>query len=179
VSERDTQLYSMSYVCTIEDAISTPGGSYASLPNAGKFEQALDSSCSCRRKEQGWAEALAEAEARAQRHSGDILVTPEISEQMSRPAAAPKIGVAPANATDADASALAERPDPQALVVDANGVDLDLNAAAAALSRETSGIGDEKDADGAHYGLNQGQIVEQEGPDGSVKRVRIVAPTLY
>jgi hypothetical protein len=33
--------------------------------------------------------------------------------------------------------------------------------------------------DAAHYGLNQGQIVEEEGPDGSVKRVRVVAPELY
>jgi hypothetical protein len=31
----------------------------------------------------------------------------------------------------------------------------------------------------AHYDLNQGQVVEQIGPDGSARRVRIVAPTLY
>jgi hypothetical protein len=175
----ETRLYSMPFGGTIQDSGSTSGLPYANLTNAGKFEQALDSNCSCRRKEQSWAEALAGVEARLQRHSGDILVTPEISEQMARPAVPPEIGVAPANATDADALALAETPEPQALVLDANGVDLDLNAAAAALSRETSGIGDEKDAGGAHYGLNQGQIVEQKGPDGSVKRVRIVAPTLY
>ena len=41
-----------------------------------------------------------------------------------------------------------------------------------------SGIG-EGEAGAAHYGLNQGQIVAEEGPDGSVKRVRIVAPELY
>jgi hypothetical protein len=41
-----------------------------------------------------------------------------------------------------------------------------------------SGIG-VNETGGAHYGFSQGQIVEQKGPDGSVKRVQIVAPTLY
>ena len=49
------------------------------------------------------------------------------------------------------------------------------NAATAAVSRETSGIGVDETG-GEHYGLDQGQIVEQKGPDGTVKRVRIVVP---
>jgi hypothetical protein len=89
---------------TIEESVSMSGLPYASLPNSGKFEQAVDQDCSCRRKGQSWAEALAGIEARLQRHPGDILVTPEISEQMSRPAALP-ISVAKAHATDADARA--------------------------------------------------------------------------
>ena len=151
---------------------------YGSLPNAGKFEQTVDQSCSCRRKDQSWAEALAEIEARLQRHPGDILVTPEISEQMSRPAPPPRVSVAKARATETDALALVEKPDPQPVVLDVNGVDLSLNAATAAVSRETSGIGVEE-AGSEHYGLKQGRIVEHKGPDGAVKRVRIVAPTLY
>ena len=174
----ETQLYSMPFGGTIEESVSVSGLPYASLPNAGKFEQAVDQNCSCRRKGQSWAEALAEVEARLQRHSGDILVTPEISEQMSRPAAAPKISVEKAHATDADALALVEKPEPQSVVLDANGVDFNLNAATAAVSRETSGIGVEETG-GAYYGLNQGQIVEQNSADGSVKRVRIIAPALY
>jgi hypothetical protein len=51
---------------------------------------------------------LATADHDQMRHSGDILVTPEISEQMARPAQAPKVSVTPAHATDADALALAE-----------------------------------------------------------------------
>jgi Protein of unknown function (DUF2865) len=174
----ETQLYSMPFGGTIEDSASMSGLPYASLPNAGKFEQAVDQNCSCRRKDQSWAEALAGIEARLQRHPGDIVVTPEISEQMSRPAAPAPISVAKARATDADALALAQKPEPQPVVLDVNGVDSHLNAATAAVSRETSGIGVEETS-GAHYGLRQGQIVEQKGPDGSVKRVRIVAPTLY
>jgi hypothetical protein len=71
---------------------------------------------------------------------------------------------------------MAEKTEPPTPVLDANGVDLNLSAATAALSRATSGI----DVDGtrgpAHYGVNQGQIVEQQGPDGAIRRVRIVAP---
>lgn len=174
----DVQLYSMPVGGKIDDAVSVSGRSYADLPNAGKFEQTLDPNCSCRREGQGWAEALAEAEARARRHSGDILVTPEMSERMSRPAVVPKASVAAAYASDADAQALVETAEPPTVLLDANGVDMDLSAAAATLSHETSGVG-VGDAGGAYYGLNQGQIVEQVDPSGSVKRVRIVGPTLY
>jgi hypothetical protein len=173
----ETQVYSMPFGGTIEDSVSISGSPYASLPNAGKFEQAVDQNCSCRRKDQSWAEALAGLEARLQRHSGDILVTPAISEQMSRPAAAPPISVAKALATEAGALAQVQKPEPQPVVLDVNGVDSNLNAATAAVSRETSGIGVEETG-GAHYGLMQGQIVEQKGPDGTVKRVRVVSPTL-
>ena len=173
----DVQLYSMPLGGEIEDAVSTSGGLYANFSNAGKFEQTLDPNCSCRRKELGWAQALAAAEARAQRHTGDILVTPEISEQMSRPVVVPKASAAAAYASEADALALVEMSEPPTLLLDANGVDIALSAAAAALSHETSDIGE--GAPGvAHYGLNQGQIVEEEGPGGSIKRVRIVGPAL-
>jgi hypothetical protein len=175
----EMQLFSMPFGGTIEGSVSMSGLPYASLPNAGKFEQAIDQDCSCRRKGQSWSEALAGIEARLQRHSGDILVTPAISEQMSRPAPPLQINAAKAHATDADALALAEKPEPQPVVLDANGVDSKLNAATAAVSRETSGIGVEESGGVAHYSLNQGQVVEQKGPEGSIKRVRIVAPTLY
>ena len=169
----DTQLYSMPLYGTIEEAASTSGSRYGDLPNAGKFEQGLDPNCSCRRKDQSWAEALADAEKKAQRHSGDILVTPEISEQMSQPVAEPKASVTAADAADTDALALADKIEPPTLVLDANGVDLDLNAATAALSRATSGISVDE-ARPARYGLNYGRIVEQNYSDGTVRRVRIV-----
>jgi hypothetical protein len=172
----ETQLYSMPFGGTIEQSVSMSGLPYWNLPDAGKFEQAVDQSCSCRRKEQSWAEALAGVEARLPHHTGDILVTPKISEQMSRPAAPPPISVAKAHGTDADALALVQKPEPQPVVLDANGVDLNLNAATAAVSREASGIGVEETGGSAYYGLNQGHIMEQKAPDGSVKRVRIVAP---
>jgi hypothetical protein len=162
---------------TIEEAASSTGARYGELANAGKFEHALDTNCSCRRKGQGWAEALADAEKKAQRHAGDILVTPEISEKLSRPPPEPN-PIAVADAADTGAVALAEKTGAPTLILDANGVDLDLNAATAVLSRATSGI-DVGETGIAYYGLNQGQVVEQKSQDGSVKRVRIVAPRLY
>jgi hypothetical protein len=171
----ETQLYFMPFDGTIEDSVSISGLPYASLPKAGKFEQALDQNCSCRRKDQSWAEALAGAEAKAQRHPGDVLVTPEIAEQMSRPAAETKASVVVAGTADADL-AMAEKTEPPTPVLDANGVDLNLSTATAALSRATSGIDVDGTGGAVHFGLNQGQIVEQKGPDGTVKRVRIVAP---
>ena len=59
---------------------------------------------------------------------------------MSRRAPEPK-AIAVADAADTGAVALAEKTGASALVLDADGVDLDLNAATAALSRATSGIG--------------------------------------
>ena len=51
------------------------------------------------------------------------------------------------------------------MVLDATGVDLDLNAATAAASRETSGIGVEETVGGAHCVFDQGRILEQKGSD--------------
>jgi hypothetical protein len=69
----ETQLYSMPFGGTIEESVSSSGLPYASLPNAGKFEQAVDQDCTCRRKDQSWAEALAGGEASAPlgRYPGD------------------------------------------------------------------------------------------------------------
>jgi hypothetical protein len=94
---------------------------------------------------------------------------------MSQPAVETKASVAAVGTADADL-VMVEKTEPATPILDANGVDLNLSAATAALSRATSGI----DVDGiggpAHYGVNQGQIVEQKGPDGTMRRVRIVAP---
>ena len=45
---------------------------------------------------------------------------------------------------------------------------------AASISRETSGIHDEDGQHAASYGLNQGKTVEEAGPDGQTRRVRIL-----
>ena len=86
----DMALYSFPFGGTIEEAASPTGEPYANLPNAGKFEKSFDPSCSCRRKGQSWAEALADAEARYGHEKHDILVTPEKSAEMARPIIDPK-----------------------------------------------------------------------------------------
>ena len=176
-------LYSMPSGGTIEEAVSATGERYADLPNAGKFEQTYDASCSCRPLGQSWAEALAAAEARYGGRAHDVVVTPELAEKMSRPAQDPKASPAGIDALNADATALVEAAEPSVpaaptLDLDADGVDAGLSAAAAAISRETSGITDGAGQAAPHYGLNQGRVVEQTDPQGFPRRVRIIAPMI-
>jgi hypothetical protein len=49
------------------------------------------------------------------------------------PAAPPQISVGKAHASDADALALVQKPEPQAVVLDVNSVDFNLDAATAAV----------------------------------------------
>ena len=194
----DVALYSFPFGGTINEAVSTGGEPYVNLPNALKFQQTYDASCSCRRKGESWAQALAGAEAKYGHEAKDILVTPEKSLELSRPivakadpkakaknaktAAPPPAPPPPAPPTDA-ATAEAATPDAQGNIasgqsLDASGTDTALSAAAATVSRETSGIGGGDAQTGASYGLKQGQTVTEEGPDGAKRKVRIVGPTL-
>jgi Protein of unknown function (DUF2865) len=198
----DMALYSFPFGGTVDEAASATGEPYANLPNAGKFEKAYDPSCSCRRKGQTWAEALADAEARYGHEKHDILVTPEKSAEMARPIIDPKAKPA----TDAKGKAVAPNapllagpgatpgpglgPTPGATpgttssdtaiapVLDASGADTKLSAAAATVSRETSGIAGD-DLEGAKsFSVKQGRSVEVTGPDGVKHPVRIVGPAL-
>jgi hypothetical protein len=160
----DVTFYSFPFGATIEEAVSSTGEPYGRLPNAGKFEQTYDPTCSCRAPGQSWAEALANAEVKYGRHSHDIVVSVEDAERMSRP-------VRPA-ATDP-----AEPGDATPVALDINGVDTTLSAAAAATSRETSGIREEDAQRPVSFGLKQGQTVEEKGSDGSTRRVRVLPAT--
>ena len=165
----DVTLYSFPFGGTIEEAVSSTGEPYAHLPNAGKFEQTYDRSCSCRAPGQSWAEALAGAEAKYGRHSHDIVVSVEDAERMSRPVEDPKAKPA---ATDP-----VEPGNEAPVALDINGVDTTLRAAAAAVSCETSGIRDEDAQRPVRFGLNQGQTIEGKDPDGSTRRVRVLPAT--
>ena len=156
--------------------MSADGEPYNRLPNAHKFEQSYDTTCSCRRPGKSWAEALAYAEARFGRSARDIVVTLEKSQEMSRPIEDPKARLLQANAAKTDATDAVEGADSASIELDLNRVDTRLAAAAAAISRETSGIKGGETLPGAHYGLKEGRIVGQTAPNGSSRRVRIVAP---
>jgi hypothetical protein len=175
----DMALYSFPFGGTIDEAASPTGEPYANLPNAGKFQQTYDPNCSCRRKGQSWAEALADAEARYGHEKHDILVTPEKSAELARPIVDPK-AKPPADPKAKPAAPGAEPATDtgSAPVLDANGADTKLSAEAATISREGSGIAG-GDAQGAKsFSLNQGRTVEVTGPDGVKRLVRIVGPTL-
>ena len=168
----DVALYSFPFGGTIEQAISTSGEAYPNLPNAGKFEQAYDPNCSCRRQGENWAEALAFAEAKYGRHSSDILVSVEAAERMSRPV---QDSAARPAAADRDQNrAPAVQPPPG---LDINGVDLSLRAATAAISRDSAGIREDDTEDAASFGLNVGHTMEESSPDGSIRHVRVLPST--
>ena len=169
----DVALYSFPFGGTIEEAVSSAGEPYASLPNAGKFEQTNDPACSCRAPGQSWAEALAAAEARYGRHSSEIPISVEAAERMSRPAQDPTAKPAAADPAQIRAAPPVGLP----TVVDVNGVDTTLSAATAAISRESSGIRDEDGESVTSYDVKQGQTVEETAPDGSIRRVRVLPST--
>jgi hypothetical protein len=198
----DMALYSFPFGGTIEEAASPTGEPYANLPNAGKFEKAYDSSCSCRRKGQSWADALADAEARYGHEKHDILVTPEKSAEMARPiidpkakltidskgkpitpnasllagpGATPVLGPVPASGANPGAPSLDTATAP---VLDANGADTKLSAAAATVSREGSGIAGDDPQSAKSFSVKQGRVVQATGSDGVKRSVRIVGPTL-
>ncbi len=195
----DVQLYSFPFGGTINQAVSPTGERYIDMPNALKFQQTFDSTCSCRRKGESWAQALANAEAKYGHESRDILVTPEKSAEMARPIIAKAAADPKAKVQKTSAKAIAPAPDAAAQAagvatpapgaatpasgdvtpsLDANGADAALSAAAAAVSREASGIAGGDTRSGAVYGKGQGQTVTETGPDGVMRKVRIVAPTL-
>jgi hypothetical protein len=60
--------------------------------------------------------------------------------------------------------------------LDINDIDTGLRAAAATMSRATAGIKYDEGRSGADYGLHQGQTVDEAGPDGRTRRVRILPP---
>ncbi|MHB2167934.1 DUF2865 domain-containing protein [Alsobacter sp. R-9] len=68
-----------------DQAISADGTPYSSLPNAFRYRQTYDNTCSCRRPGQSWSEALADAERLVSTRKTDIIVTEQKSQEMSRP----------------------------------------------------------------------------------------------
>src|SRR3984957_12976134 len=149
-------LYSLPFGGTIDEAVSINGEPYANLSNAHKFEQTFDASCSCRAPGQSWAEALAAAEAKYGHHPHDVIVTQEQSLRMSRPLKDPNETPAVPQSAQGDATTAAESVEP-ADNLDINGVDTGLKAAAAAMSRGTSGIQYEGAQREANYGLHPWQ----------------------
>jgi hypothetical protein len=161
----DVSLYTYPPSGQIEQAVSINGAKYMDSPNALKYRQSVDPTCSCKRKGESWADALAGAEAKLGRESkGDVFVTPEKSIELSRP----KFDAKAKAKTPADAKATPAA-DP---TVDA------LSQQAATISREASGIAGGDAQTGAKYGEGQGQTVDSVGPDGVKRKVRIIDPTL-
>jgi Protein of unknown function (DUF2865) len=174
----DVGLYTYSPSADIQTAVSISGARYMDSPNALKYRKALDNTCSCRRRGQSWAEALAGAE---QRLGGmgktDIIVTPEKSAELSRPKPDPKAKPGKATPPAADPPKIVA-PDPKAAAQDQAPIDPLLGQQAATVSRESSGIAGGDATSGPLVTKGQGQTQEVTGADGVKRRVRIIDPTL-
>lgn len=68
----------------VNQAMSISGQPYASLPNAFRYRQALDASCSCRRPGESWSQALKNVDDSTV-EQGDIVVNDQRARQMSQP----------------------------------------------------------------------------------------------
>jgi len=165
----------------IDEAVSSAGVRYMDSPNALKYRTSYDPNCSCRRRGQTWADALAAAETKLGHETkSDIIVTAEKSVELSRPKADPKAkGPTPApSATPSPVASATPGGVKPAPGTDAEGVDTVLSQETATVSRETSGIAAGDAQSGAYVGAEQGQTAEVIGPDGVKRRVRIIDPTL-
>src|SRR6202022_2893468 len=85
----------------MNQAVSSNGQPYSALPNAFRFRQEFNPSCSCQAPGQTWSDALKSIDDKAAaEQQGDIIVTEESAKKMSRPLrkaarAATKRGAAP------------------------------------------------------------------------------------
>jgi hypothetical protein len=164
----ETNVYTYPASGDIDQAVSIDGQPYKSLPNAGKYRTKFDPKCACKPPNQSWVQALAQAEALLGRQpKSDLIVTPEKAEELSRPktrpsAWTPKILAAPSQAPDDPATAM----------------DAAASASAPTASNASSGISAGKIAPSASYGLSDGEMREAKDPDGTPRRVRVIAPKL-
>ena len=81
-----TEVYFMPRGGDLKQAANQYGQRYAALPNAFKYRKERDASCACKAQNQSWGEVLAHVEPMIKQGKDDILVTPERSLELARPA---------------------------------------------------------------------------------------------
>jgi hypothetical protein len=178
-------------------AASADGEAYSDLPNAFRFEKAFDKTCSCKPANQNWAQALGNAEQLLGHDDrGDIVVTPEKSEELLRAVANvptdpkkkkfDKNAIAKVLGKDSGKDSGTSLPaDPAKAAIEqekksadeATARDAAAAAAAPTASGESSGI-EKKDAKSQVIGKDEGTKTEAADPNGGRRKVRIIAPQL-
>lgn len=129
----------------MKTAVSIDGDAYTSLENAFKYEKAVVPQCSCRKPGQSWSEALVDAERLlGEGRKGDIIVTPEKAEELSRPqqpGQAGGKGKAKGKAAAFDPQAMKKLLEQQKRAADAESEEeRAMGARAPTASQESSGI---------------------------------------
>lgn len=98
----------------ISQAVSLKGKPYIRLANAFKFQKSFDSSCACKKDGESWAQLLQKAESMIERRPGDLIVTAQKAEELSRPKLARIAARANAKGGDpAKTSTVAQKVDPK------------------------------------------------------------------
>jgi Protein of unknown function (DUF2865) len=133
---------------------------YTSLANAFKYRKTFDESCACKKPNESWAVVLRKAESMLDQRKGDLIVTAEKAEELSRPKVVQARKAADKKA-DEEEKAAAESA-----------------AAAPTASKESSGIGPQSIETTAVVGQNEGATQEVAAENGQKKRVRVIAPNL-
>jgi hypothetical protein len=185
----EVALYSYPPSGDINEAVGADGTRYADLPNALKYRKSVDSTCTCRRRGQSWAQALADAEALLGERKTDIIVTQEKSDELARAKPDPKAksdskakpgkpNTADAGKTPATDPNNPAAPASSAGAQDPSPTDVLLGQQQNTVSRENSGIASGDASSGPSYSKGQGQTEVETGPDGVKRRVRIIDPTL-
>jgi hypothetical protein len=139
-------------------AVSLNGRPYASIANAFKYKKAYDSSCACKKDNESWAVVLRKAESMLEQRKGDIIVTAEKAEELSRP------------------KVVQARKAVEKKVQDEAKEQAETAAAAPTASKESSGIGPQSIE--ANRVVNQAEGAKKDvvTGDGQKRTVRIVAP---
>jgi Protein of unknown function (DUF2865) len=105
-------------------AVSINGQPYSSSPNAFRYRQEFNPTCSCKAAGQTWADALKGIDDKATaEQQGDIIVTEDSAKKMSRPL--PKAAQAAARKGAAPASTAATAPAPDTSTSTAPSTDSD------------------------------------------------------
>ncbi len=165
----ETQVFFMPGGADIDRAATRDGTPYMSLPAAKKFQSSRDPACFCKSPQQTWANAMQGVEDIVETRKGDIVVSQEQAQAMSRP----KVALNPADKRGAK-----NQPAPRP----ANSAESEVAASLPESALPTggnasAGIGPSIAREriiSASGGTRQ-QVV---GSDGSVRVVRNVAPEL-
>ncbi len=167
----ETQLFTMAFGREIEQSVSSEGKPYTSLPNAARFRTKYDPTCTCKRTDQSWVEALGTAEKLLGRDSRrDQIVTPERAAELSRPQAA--------RPTKPDPKAAAKASPKASAIEQEIAADAATGAQVPTASKESAGIAVGGGQAGSNYTLRDGATREVTTPDGLKRKVRTVGPLL-
>ena len=133
---------------------------YTSLANAFKFRKTFDESCACKKPDESWAVVLRKAESMLQQRKGDMIVTAEKAEELSRPK------------TQAARKAADKKADEETKEA------AEIAAAAPTASKESAGIGPQSIETETIVRQGEGSKQEVVVSNGQKKTVRVIAPDI-